>query len=186
MNAPLAGLMLATVAVMGCVAPATGAGGPSGTPASAPLGAATIDPEAAGPATYATGTPMRQLDPTVEPVSRSKPSQEAAAVMDACWAGWFGVDSISGMGKIDHASDVAHYVPLMGPELKSADAAWVVTYSGKLDLPRGLGWAVNPVCVFLDGDPILYTPEEYGQGDRSVQPAMPATPPSLMLPPLAP
>lgn len=108
--------------------------------------------------------------------------------MDACFADWFGLDAVRGMGRVPSAVDVKRYVPLIGtePELKSADSPWVIAYAGKLDLPRGLGWAVNPVCVYLNGEPIMYTPEEYGRGATVIDPPRPSVPPDLALPPLAP
>lgn len=129
----------------------------------------------------------RSIDPAIAPVARSHLSPEEEAVLASCWVADFGIDSISGMGLVPRARDVPRYVPLTGSELvlQTEDPAWVVSYEGVVEFPRGLGWARNPVCVVVHGIPTVFAPEQHGRGEVVVNPEQPSQPPDLRLPPLA-
>jgi hypothetical protein len=132
-------------------------------------------------------SPSAAVDPAIRPVSRSRPGPEAKHVLDLCNADYYGLDAIAGMGKVAHARDVPNYVPLLptNPELKDDKPAWVVEFQGRFDLQRGLGWALDPVCVVIDGEPILFLPNGAGLGEVTPPPRE-RPQPTLALPSLAP
>jgi hypothetical protein len=131
--------------------------------------------------------PTAPVDSAIAPVSRTSPSADAKSVFAKCNVDYYGLDNVAGMGKVADAHDVARYVPLQAaePELQTTDAAWVVAFRGKFDLPRGLGWTIDPVCVVVNGEPILYLPNGAGHGEATPKPRE-VPKPDLALPPLAP
>ena len=139
----------------------------------------------------ATGRP---IDASIEPVSRSKPSREAQAALNACGAnGPKGVGvtdqfAIVGMGLVAHARDVPEYVDLWGgePEIQTDDPAWVIQMGGRVDLGGGTSWADDPVCVVVDGRPTIFSPRTSGTATESHIPPTPPGSPTRALPALAP
>ncbi len=86
---------------------------------------------------------------------------------------------------VPHAIDVPRYTYLWGiePEIQTDAPAWVIQFNGKIALRRG--WAIDPVCVVIDGTPFTYAPKQYFDGSKVVTPSNPSKP-TLALPPLAP
>ena len=123
----------------------------------------------------------------VEPVSRSNPSDEAQAAMKLCGVDRIGIEHVTQMGEIASARDAARYVGLWGaePELQTDAAAWLIVFSGKIDLGRGY-WAQDPVCAVIAGTPTMFEPGPYGRGDTTEIPPTPETQPTEALPALAP
>ena len=141
-------------------------------------------PSPAGRAAVASA-PSADAIPALEPVSRSDMSADAAAALSACVG--TDVDLVQGMGFVARAEDVPLYVPLWGtePELKAGAAAWVVALSGKVEFPRGF-WAMDPICVVIDGIPTIFAPGGYGKGSHEYSPAASPPRPPASLPPLRP
>jgi hypothetical protein len=176
-------LLLAVAVVSACEAPggAQGTGSPgSDLPAT---GSPPIETASAG---------SRPIDLSIEPVSRSRPSAEAQAALNACGAnGPTGVGvsqaiSIAGMGLIAHARDVPEYVNLWGtePEIQTDRPAWVIQMVGRVEM--GGGWADDPVCVVVDGRTTVFAPTTNGTATETIVPPTRPRSPSLALPPLAP
>jgi hypothetical protein len=108
-------------------------------------------------------------------------------VLDLCEAAGFDVSGISGMAMLPSASDIPKYARLTGqePELRIDGPAWVVAYSGRMTLPRGLGWADDPTCVVIGGERFVFMTGDHGRGDVTFG-ALDVPEPELSLPPLAP
>lgn len=133
-------------------------------------------------------SPERPVDATLAAVSRSNPGAAASEVLDLCYVDAFGVDAIAGMAEVPRARDLPMYVNLVGvePEIRTDAPAWVISFRGKVTLPRGLGWAIDPTCVVIDGERTLFLTGPHGRGDNQVDPLPVPNPPTLALPPLAP
>lgn len=95
--------------------------------------------------------------------------------------------SSSGMAKVSKARDLPKYVRLTGkePEIQVDEPAWVVTYAGRVILPRALGWADDPICVVIDGARTVFLSGRHGRGDLESAP-LPVPELPLALPTLAP
>jgi hypothetical protein len=126
------------------------------------------------------------VEAEIAPVSRSNPSPEAAEVLDLCDVGRIGADKVAGMGLVPSARDVVKYVPLYGtePELKTDHPAWVISFSGKITY-RGY-WAIDPVCIVIDGVPMVTGSGEYGHGNVARKGPPVPNAPTVRLPALAP
>lgn len=182
-------VLAAVVFVGGCVAPVAGrpalpeasSAGPDAPP-DAPASLATETPPPSG-----TPAPSRPVDTTLSSVSRSHPDSEAQAVLELCGAAGFDLAGISGMAKVPKARDLPEYVRLTGqePEIELDEPAWVVTYAGRVILPRALGWADDPICVVIDGVRTVFLSGRHGRGDLESAP-LPVPDPPLALPTLAP
>lgn len=131
--------------------------------------------------------PAAPVDTALTQVSRSNPGPEAGAILDLCGAAGFDLAGISGMAKVAHARDLPRYVRLTGrePEIQTDAPAWVVAYSGRMTLPRALGWAEDPICVVIDGERTVFLTGRHGRGDVESEP-LPVPGPPFSLPPLAP
>lgn len=182
---PTTFVLAAVVFVGGCVAPV--AGRPASSEASsagpdAPASLATETPPPSG-----TPAPSRPVDPSLTPISRSNPGPEAQAVLELCGAAGFDLAGISGMAKVQRARDLPKYVRLTGkePEIQVDEPAWVLTYSGRVILPRALGWADDPICVVIDGVRTVFLSGRHGRGDLESAP-LPVPDPPLALPTLTP
>jgi hypothetical protein len=127
------------------------------------------------------------VDASLVPVSRSDPGPEAAAVLALCEAAGFDPSGIGGMAMLPSARDLPTYVRLTGqePEIHLDRPAWVAAYSGRMTLPRGLGWADDPTCVVIDGGRFVFLTGDHGRGDVTIA-ALDVPRPELALPPLAP
>lgn len=99
------------------------------------------------------GWPSCTFEPTdVTPASRSNPTSDALAALTACHIGDLDLvpfDKVTGMGRIERASDLVHYLPLSGlePQLSESGPVWIVTVDADLPQPgSGETW-VDPTCV---------------------------------------
>lgn len=92
------------------------------------------------------------------------------------------------MAKLASARDIPLYtrVTSKDPETQVDAPAWVVTYAGVVTLPRGFGWAENPTCVVIDGEPTLFMTGDFGRGDVVVPETRTIPDPPYALPPLEP
>jgi hypothetical protein len=135
--------------------------------------------------------------PTLDAVSASHPSAEAAAVFATCRIGeWIPIGEVAGMAELPAASDLNHYVALTGrePLLNEPGPVWVIQIRGDVPQPGGGSpdpggeiWT-NPICFVTTSDfgylgtgPITNTTT-----GTTTQPEAPAVAPDRTLPPLAP
>lgn len=131
------------------------------------------------------------VDPSIEPVSLSNPSAEAARALRFCGVGsTVAFGQVSGMGRIHHARDAVLYVPLTGrgPEIASAAPAWIITFRGMLPMPKsGEEW-VDATCIVVGGTGGFYAtgPVQILSSGATVTPLPAGEAPSLALPPLLP
>ena len=159
------GVFGATVAA--CSSPVAGPSSPppaAAVPASAPPAAKAIDA-----------------------VSLSAPSPDAAAALKACGTDRVGIDRVAQIGEIPSARLAPDYVELWGvePEIQTDAPAWIIVYSGRISLGRGI-WAEDPFCLVINGRATFFAPHEQGRGDRSLTPPTLPTKPTLVLPTPAP
>ena len=169
------------------VACTDGAGAaPSVSPGDGLVAGNSAPASASSPAPRPTALAQLPVDSSIAPVSESEPPADAAAAMQDCYVDYFGVATISGMGLVPHARDIGKYIPVRGqePELATDDPAWAITFAGKVTLPRGLGWTVDPACVVVDGERYFYIVGERGNGSVSKTPRPFANPPTMALPAL--
>jgi hypothetical protein len=151
----------------------------------------TVSPTASQSAPGPTDLPgaSAPVDKTIQPVSISSPTAEAAGVLKAC--GLTTADRqalVAGMGLVPHARDVSRYIRAFGtePELQSDKPAWVVQFKGRIDMGPG-DWADNPACLVVGGQPpVWYEPEAYGSATASIVPDKVGAAPVAALPSLAP
>jgi len=127
--------------------------------------------------------------PTLDAVSESHPSPEAAAVFATCRIGEFiPFNQVAGMAKLPAASDLPHYVPLTGrePYLKEPGPLWVVQIKGDVQI-RGAIWT-NAICFVTSSDfgYVGTGPITDPATGKTTQPEAPAVAPDHTLPPLAP
>jgi hypothetical protein len=131
------------------------------------------------------------VDASIEPVSLSDPSSEAADALRICQVGdTIGSEMVSGMGRIDHARDAVRYVSLTGlePEIQTDAPAWIVTFKGEVPMPKsGEIWA-DPTCIVVKGDGGFYAtgPVKILASAVTVTPLPAKQKPDLALPPLLP
>ena len=124
---------------------------------SSPASSAGSSDASATPASDPTGaTEGVPIDPTVAPVSLSNPPADAARAFEVCLVpeivSRYGSAAITGLGRIEHASDAPRYARLSArnPELQSDRPAWVVQFRGDIRLPGGLTY-LDPTCIVVDG-----------------------------------
>lgn len=187
-------LVLALVAVIGCSVPAGRSG--SITPSASPVPSFL-------PGDSWAGLP---LDPTITPVSRSRPDPHAQWAMDACGitasdpshvvvidhidAGQpTGLDRIAGMGLVPRAADVREYAPT-GNMFGSGDnvPVWVINTVGVVDPMLSYRFR-NASCIIRDGawrNPSWVGGDEIDDSGLVVATDDPKLAPTLHLPPLAP
>jgi hypothetical protein len=172
----LGGISAACVSQAGGMGPASNSASQGG-----PL-VAVPQASSAAPSTAALGAVT-----AIAPVSRSNPSLEAAAALKLCGVNRIGIDHVAQMGEIPSARDAARYVPLHGiePELQTSGSAWLIVFSGKIDLGHAY-WAQDPICAVIDGTPTFFEPGPYGRGDTTEVPPTPPIQPTQPLPTLAP
>lgn len=136
---------------------------PTGDAATSPLETTTATSLTAStspraPSSTAIGTPrpaqssLPPIDTSIEPVSLSKPSAEAAEALRICQVlEYHGADKVGGMGRIPHARDAIHYAPLTGkePEIDTDDPTWLITFRGELQMPMLQQVWIDPTCVVV-------------------------------------
>lgn len=154
---------------------------PSGTPSTSPDVSASA---------YPAPTPERPVDPDIEPVSRSDPSEEARQAMGICQIELYGLDAIAGMGRIDQARRAIEYVLLTGrePLLASDRPAWIIQFRTEItwNRPAGEYW-IDPICAVVDGDWGFFASGPVIRPDGGLRTPIPVDdPPVWSLPPLAP
>jgi hypothetical protein len=93
---------------------------------------------------------------------------------------------VVGMAKLPSARNVGKYAPVTGrePELQGDDPVWVAVIRGRVTLRDG-SVAVDPTCVFDGVQRQLFITGDRIVGGVAITP-MPATTPTLALPPLLP
>jgi hypothetical protein len=99
------------------------------------------------------------VDPSVEPISLSHPSTEAAAALDRCIYGRTDVEVVAG-GRIAHARDAWQYVPVPRNqrEIQSDEAMWLIQLRGQFIVPTpggaaaGAGVWQDPLCMIRKGE----------------------------------
>lgn len=131
------------------------------------------------------------VDASIEPVSLSDPSSEAADALRICQvADNIGADMVSGMGRIDHARDAVRYASLTGvePEIQTDAPAWIVTFKGEVPMPMSGETWIDPTCIVVGGDGGFYAtgPVKILSSDVTVTPLPGKQKPGLALPPLLP
>lgn len=140
------------------------------------------------------GTAVVEVEPatttSVEPVSLSHPSPEAADALRICQVDTIGADKVSGMGRIPAARDAVRYVPLTGlePEIQTDDPAWIVSFHGEVPMPKSGEVWIDPTCIVVGGDGGLYAtgPVENTSSHITVTPLPAVQQPDLVLPALLP
>ncbi len=170
---------LVRVAILGAfmVAGCTASGGVA--PASGPVSTAS-QPQAGA---VGEGMPDVPVDPTLDAVSKSAPSNDAAKAMGLCLREGE-LDQVTGMAELP-ARDVHRFTLTNGkePELQKESLAWAIQLKGHFWTRRG-DEVIDPLCVVVDGIPLHYAP--YGHvGERFVPPSD-FLPPEAALPSLAP
>ncbi len=138
-----------------------------------------------------TQSSLPPIDRSIEPVSLSKPSAEAAEALRICQVlEYHGADKVGGMGRIPHARDAIHYAPLTGkePEIDTDDPAWLITFRGELQMPRLQEVWIDPTCVVVGGDGGVFGtgPIRVNSTGETKQPPADELQPDRALPPLAP
>jgi hypothetical protein len=150
------------------------------------LASASPTPPAGSPSEIAaTGLPV---DTSIEPVSLSHPSPEAAEALRICQVNeGIGADQVSGMGRIPHARDAFRYVPLTGlePEIQTDAPAWIVTFTGEVPMPKSGEIWIDPTCIVVGGGGGMYAtgPVEITSSHVTVTPPPGNQQPDLALPP---
>lgn len=127
------------------------------------------------------------VDPAIDPISRSSPSAEAEAAMEACNVAGIGIDAISGMGLLDAATHARTYAPLTGrePELMNDSPAWMIQFKGEVPMPlhQYEVW-IDPICIVIDGASHWYATGPVAGPHGTVPPLPVDDAPTLSLPPL--
>jgi hypothetical protein len=97
------------------------------------------------------------VDPSIEPISLSHPSSDAAAALDRCLGGRRDVEVVSA-GRIAHARDAWEYAPLPNytVEIQSDEPAWLLQLGGDFLLPSPSGAPDanvfhDPLCIVRAG-----------------------------------
>jgi hypothetical protein len=100
----------------------------------------------------------------------------------------YGVDAVSRMALIPHASDASRYERFTGlePELHTQAAAWLVEFAGGVFMPiEGATW-YDTVCVDIGGSAGFYGTGATLFKGRLYAPPSVAAEPEFALPTLAP
>jgi hypothetical protein len=163
--------ILGAVLVAGCTAP--GGVAPASGPAST----------ASQPQAVSEGMPDVPVDSTLQAVSKSAPSGDAAKAMELCLREGE-LDQVTGMAQLP-ARDVHRFMLTNGkePELQKESLAWAIQLKGHFWTRRGYE-IIDPLCVVVDGTPLRYAP--YGHVGEKFVPPSDFLPPEAALPPLAP
>jgi len=137
-----------------------------------------------------TATDSLPIDLSLDAVSASAPTTEAAGVFAACHVGdMITIDRVSGMAELPSAVDLPHFVPFTGrePQLKASGTVWVVQIRGDVQ-QRGNEIWTDPTCVVTSDDAGYFAtgPVTHTATGKTIQPEAPPTPPDRALPPLAP
>jgi len=137
-------------AVVGCTAP--------GEPASTvePSTGVTVEPSTGGsPATSEpTSATGRPVDPSIVPVSRSKPSAEASKALEACQIpDNTPLGQVIGMGLVPRAADLYRYIniPATQYEIQTDSDAWAIALRGEVPQPLSHEIWIDPTCVIIGG-----------------------------------
>ncbi len=134
--------------------------------------------------------PVVPVDPSIDPVSLSKPSADAAEALRICQVvDVHGVEKVTGMGRIDHARDAIRYAPLTGrePELATDEPAWMITFGGELPMPKINQVWIDPTCIVVNDDGgIFATGPRISATGMAIERPADASRPTLALPPLLP
>jgi hypothetical protein len=99
------------------------------------------------------------VDPSIEPISLSRPRPEAAAVLQRCLNDRDGIEVVAG-GRIPHAREAWEYVPVPRNQggIQSDEPMWVLQLRGTFIFPTPSGAAPdagtvrNPVCFARNGE----------------------------------
>jgi len=156
-------------------------------------GAVVTEPPDLEPSTVAVthaATVGLPIDISLDAVSESAPTTEAAGVLAACHIGdLITIDKVSGMSELPSAVDLPHFVPFTGRELqlKTSGTVWVVQIRGDVQ-QRGNEIWTNPTCVVTSDDAGYFAtgPVTNTATGKTIQPEAPPTPPDRALPSLAP
>lgn len=121
------------------------------------------------------------VDPTLTPVSRSHPSEDAAAAMKLCVFGG-NLDYVEGMAQLP-ANRVRLFALSAGREavLQGDQLVWAIQLKGQfpaLEVPD----IIDPLCVVRDGDFTMFAP--YGDVSGTFTPPPGFVWPVYALPPL--
>lgn len=138
-------------------------------------------------------TPTLQASADIVAVSVSKPTVEAQDIFGKCHIGdddLVPFKYVTGMGKIESARDLLHYVPLTGrePQLAESGPAWIVTVHRNLPQPgSNESWA-DPTCVVTDQEFGWFAtgPVTNTATGKVIEPEAPIQLPDRSIPPLAP
>jgi hypothetical protein len=98
------------------------------------------------------------VDQSIEPVSLSNPSLDAAEALEICHVlDLHGVEKVSGMGRIEDAQAVL-YAALTGkePEIDTDAPAWLITFRGEVPMPTLHEMWIDPTCVVVNHDGGIY------------------------------
>ena len=194
MRTRLVGLALLGILGAACTVgpgdPVDGSPPESANPTPTPTLASTASPATASQPGTTSGTGL-PVDPSIEPVSLSDPSSEAADALRVCQVlDNIGADKVSGMGRISHARDAVRYAPLTGvePEIQTDAPAWLVTFKGEVPMPMSGEIWIDPTCVVVGGDGGFYATGAVKilSSDVTVTPLPTKQKPDLALPPLLP
>ena len=157
----------------------------------APAGALVSTDASSAPSNSpgATGTwvapalPAAPVDPGLAAVSKSSPTADAKAALDACVRPG---DTAVGMARLASARDAHKYMLSNGrePELQADVPVWMVQLSGAWTF-RGRT-AFNPVCIVMNGEATFYAPYGTAADGPNWSPPSDFVAPSLALPSLAP
>ena len=160
------------VTLASCYSPVSPGAGPSAEP--------TVLSEIAAPE-----LPDVPVDGALMPVSRSKPSPDAKAVLDLCLRPGE-ISLVVGMARLASARDVGKYMLTGGkePELNDDSPVWLVQLRGKVVYRSWTNF--NPVCMVKDGQVFNYAPYGGVSGGKTWYPPEDFVQPTLALPPLAP
>jgi hypothetical protein len=156
-------------------------------------GAVVTEPPDPKPSTVAVrpaATDSLPIDLSLDAVSASAPTTEAAGVLAACHVGdMITIDKVSGMAELPSAVDLPHFVPFTGrePQLKASGTVWVVQIRGDVQ-QRGNEIWTNPTCVVTSDDAGYFAtgPVTNTATGKTIQPEAPPTSPDRALPSLAP
>jgi len=162
--------------------------GPTIAPASPSVRLSTLE------ATPATPTARASLpvDPSMEAVSRSSPQPAAQRALEACGFNDFQqrpLSMVAGMGKAPSGYAARDYAALSGnePELMTEDPVWMIQLGGELPDPFTGEVSIDPLCISIGGDGLIYSVGEIILSDGTVYTPQPVpAPPRYSLPSLAP
>ena len=129
------------------------------------------------------GMPNVPVDTSLEPISRSTPSQAAAAALALCVREGE-IHLVSGMAQLP-AREVHRFMLTNGKEPELQDDALVFAVQFKGAIPERYGAMIDPLCVvFEDGTRFYYMP--YGTQEKPSKVPSDFTAATVALPPLAP